>query len=87
VPLDLPRPTQVESIPDTKERLRSTLCLAADLRGRHLKKFQQGLSHAVHQVAERVNDYGPIRGLPAFAKFERDLGRIMRTFVSQGRGT
>jgi hypothetical protein len=87
VPLDLPRLTQGESLADPKERLRSTLCVAADLRGRHLKKFQQGLSHAVHQVAERVNDYGPIRGLPAFAEFERELRRLLGTFESQGRGS
>ncbi|HSN99332.1 MAG TPA: hypothetical protein VLS89_13645 [Candidatus Nanopelagicales bacterium] len=70
VPLDLPRPRDVESI-HAKDRLYQCLKTASGLKGHRLQKFSP--EHRVQIVAERIEDYSPLRRLEAFVALEKEL--------------
>ena len=66
--LDLPSQTRVEDLPDPKEDLRAALRIASELQGRRLKKFNT--SQAFWRVLDFVQDFSPLRQLPAYCRFE-----------------
>jgi hypothetical protein len=68
VPLVLPAWREVEEIPDPKERLLSLLRIASELGGRRLRQLDPG--KALHLIANFVDDFSPLRALPAFRAFE-----------------
>jgi hypothetical protein len=65
----------IERIADPKALLHDLLRTASGLRGRRLAKFDERGS--AKRVAERIDDYRPLRNLDAFARFERDLARAL----------
>jgi hypothetical protein len=69
--LQLPHLPLVESLPDPKNLLYDLLREASELRGRRLKKFS--VSKSAHLVAEYIEDYSPLRTLPAFNALEAEL--------------
>lgn len=71
VRLELPSEKEIEELPDPKSKLQDLLREASDLSGRRRKKF------SVHAPAQRVVSFmgtvEPLRGLPAFQRFEGEL--------------
>ncbi len=75
VPLDLPRLMRLEDLPDPKADLYNLICLASGLRGRRLKKLN--VRQSAVRVAEYIEDFSPLRTLPAFKALERDLEEVV----------
>lgn len=73
--LELPRLDRLESIPDPKALLFSLLQKASGLTGRRLKRFRPHL-HA-YRLGELIEDYSPLRRLPAFRAMEADVDRAL----------
>jgi len=74
VALNLPPLGRIEDRPDPKEDLRQALKSASELKGRRLKKFNT--SHAFWRVVDFLEDFSPLRQLPAYAAFENAVRRI-----------
>lgn len=71
-PLSLPTPTVVcERLPDPKAKLLSMLREASGLRGRRLARFSP--ERARFRIAELIDDFAPLRGLPAFQVLEKEI--------------
>ncbi len=77
IALDLPPLARLESVADPKERLGKALLTAAEATGRHRKRFQQDLAGRTQRVAELIEDFSPLRRLPAFAQLERDCRAVV----------
>jgi hypothetical protein len=73
IPLNLPKPKQVESIADPKSLLRQTLALASGLSWRRLQQFNDRFSQHRAQLLERINPDGPIRDVRSWCDFNADL--------------
>lgn len=69
--LNMPPMASVEGLPDPKAALISLLRQASGLSGRHLRRFDH--SRAAYRVSELIDDYSPLRTLPAFAAYEQRL--------------
>jgi len=69
--LQLPELRRLEHQPDPKNVLRDLLRQASGLSLRRLKGFP--MSDRTHRVAELINDFSPLRILPAFAALESEL--------------
>lgn len=79
VTLNLPSRTRLEDLADPKEDLYALLRQASELHGRRLKSFP--VSQQARLVVNYIEDYAPLRLLPAFAKLEEDL---VQTLQAQG---
>jgi hypothetical protein len=75
--LSLPPISRVESLPNPKETLRELIVQATELPQRRLKKFK--LEQAVHRLAELIEDFSPLRQLPAFRRLENELKTVIET--------
>ncbi len=73
--LSLPKLQAIEKIPDPKELLHDQLRIASELTGRRLRRFSAH-EHAF-RVAELVENWEPLRKLPAFAAFEQELDDVL----------
>jgi hypothetical protein len=71
VRLELPPARDAEKIPDPKELLHNLLREASELNARRRRRFS--VSHASRMVAECIDDFSPLRQLPAFAELETNL--------------
>lgn len=74
-PLDLPALHHLEELPDPKQRLHQTLRAASGLGPRGRRSLRLGA--AVHRIAQLVDDFSPLRTLPAFTAFDRDLAALL----------
>lgn len=70
-PLGLPSLKRVESRPDPKEDLQKALLAACELSGRRLKKFNT--AGAFWRIVDYIEDFSPLRELPAFQAFEKSI--------------
>ena len=75
--LSLPPISRVESLPDPKETLRELFVQATELPQRRLKRFR--IEQAVHRLAELIEDFSPLRQLPAFCQLENELKTVIET--------
>jgi hypothetical protein len=73
-PLDLPR-SSLEDLPDPKGLLNELLKRASDLSGRRRQRFN--VRHAAHRLADLIEDYAPLRSLPAFRRLEDRITRVV----------
>jgi len=80
--VDLPH-THPEEIADPKAFLHGALRVASELKGRRLRDFN--VSQAAHRVAEYVDDFSPLKSLPAFAKLEERLAEVVRRLSGVNR--
>lgn len=71
VPLQLPNIRRLEHEPDPKNVLHKILRQASGLSSRRLKSFSA--SDCTHRVSELINDFSPLRILPAFKALESEL--------------
>ncbi len=79
IALDLPRPRELESIPDPKERLDQALLRATELSGRRLERSRRRLSPMKHRVGELTPSFEALRQLPAFSSFEVSLREALQS--------
>ena len=79
--LDLPPLKELESLPDPKTTLHEALRRASNVRGRRLHTFPVG--QRARRVAELIDDFSPLRALPAFGALEHDVQNV----VSKARWT
>jgi len=82
VALDLPRPSTVENMPDPKATMFELLREASGLRGRRRKRFVTAGS--ARRIADFLDDFAPLRGVPAFDALEADVANMVK---SQGWNT
>ena len=69
--LDLPRLQHVEGLPDPKEVLYELLRTASGLSGRRHKKLP--VSQLAQRVSDFIDDFAPLRTLPAFTALEDEI--------------
>lgn len=72
----LPKPDQIESIHDPKNELYNFLRKASGLKGRRLSQLKP--SRRAPQVSELIDDFTPLRMLPAFNSLEAELKRMVK---------
>ncbi len=74
-PLQLPTLKRLEHVVDPKRVLHDLLWQASGLRPGRRAQFKQAA--AVHRLAELIEDFSPLRALPAFQALEDDLRRLL----------
>lgn len=72
--LTLPAFNRIENLPDPKEVLYDLLKTACGLPTQRLRKFK--IHSAARLVTEFIDDFSPLRQLPAFAKMEAEFKEI-----------
>lgn len=75
-PLELPDIAKLEELPDPKNVLYELLRQASGLPPRRLKKFS--VNELVHRVAELIDDFTPLRSLPAFMMLEAEIEQVIK---------
>ncbi len=75
--LNSPTLGTIESLADPKQILLQSLRRASELTGRKLKRFRRDESHAARRVADYIEDFSPLRSLPAFERLESDVEAIL----------
>ncbi|MBK6431474.1 MAG: hypothetical protein IPO15_27665 [Anaerolineae bacterium] len=73
--LNLPMLKDMELLPDPKSALYDCLRRASGLHGRRLQSFPVG--QRARRVADLIEDFSPLRALPAFGALEEDVKEIM----------
>lgn len=73
IPLNMPAIKDLESCPDPKQILHELLKTASEHKGRRLKKFKERISLACYRVTDCIDDFTPLRQLPAFNRLESEL--------------
>lgn len=75
-PLLMPVLNRLEDLPDPKEVLFSLFRTASELHGRRLRSLRvRGL---IYRLVELIDDFSPLRNLPAFVAFEQQLGEALQ---------
>ncbi|HTV61000.1 MAG TPA: hypothetical protein VMH30_00370, partial [Verrucomicrobiae bacterium] len=74
VALNLPQLNRLESRPDPKKELQRALRIASELTGRRLKKFNT--TQAFWRIVDFLDDFSPLRQLPAYSAFENAVYRM-----------
>jgi hypothetical protein len=77
IQLELPSLRQLENNPDPKKVLHNLLYQASELTNRRLRNFP--VSERVIRVAELIDDFSPLRALPAFVALETELKTIIKS--------
>jgi hypothetical protein len=75
VKLDLPPLKTAENITDPKLTLHTALKAASGLKGRRLASFRPEV-HA-HRVATLIDDFSPLKTLPAFQRLAQDMQPLL----------
>ena len=75
LPASLPPLRRIEDNADPKTVLYELLRQVSGLSGRRLRRFQPS-SHAI-RVADFIDDFSPLRAVPAFAALEEDILKIL----------
>ncbi|MCG8925544.1 DUF4276 family protein [Lentzea sp. CC55] len=73
VPLDLPHPSRIETVPDPKKLLKEKLAIASGLSGRKLSKFNDRFSQHRRQLLERLDPTGSVCSVPSWNRFISEL--------------
>jgi hypothetical protein len=81
-PLNLPALNRAEDRPDPKRDLREALKAASELTGRRLKKFNS--AQAFSRVVDLLEDFSPLRQLPAYLAFESAVRRASQSGWAPG---
>jgi hypothetical protein len=80
VALPLPRPKEIEDIPDPKAELFSLLKIATELPPQRLRRFnEQG---ARSRVASFLDDLSELRKIPSFSDFEAALCSALKSQIA-----
>jgi hypothetical protein len=76
IKLTIPPFQKIEGLPNPKETLHRLLQDATELPSRRLKRFSH--VQAFYRLAELIEDFSPLRQLPAFVALEKDLQSIIQ---------
>lgn len=79
-PLNIPRASQIENIPNPKQLLFDLLTTASELGGRRRASFNP--REHVRRVAELISNHNLLRQLPSFQRFENELMAATDTFTN-----
>ncbi len=74
--LALPDVAQLEELPNPKNILHELLRQASGLSSRRVRKFS--VNERVHRVAELIDDFTPLRSLPAFMILEAEIKQLIK---------
>ena len=74
-PLNLPPLSRAEELASPKATLHTALREASELSGRRAAQFRS--DEAAERLAELVQDWSPLRQLPAFCRLEEDVRRTL----------
>jgi hypothetical protein len=74
--LTMPAIKTLEDLPDPKEVLFALLRTASELHGRRLRSLREHI--LLHRVVELLDDFSPLRRLPAFVAFEKELRQALQ---------
>lgn len=77
MPLDLPKPSQVESIAQPKERLKELLLEASGQTGRRRQKIKKRFGRHRRLLLRRLEPEGPVSQVPAWQRFYKDLQEVL----------
>ena len=77
VPLNLPILSDIKGLPNPKRVLHNMLREASELGAHRRRRF--GTSGAIQRIPECIEDFSPLRGLPAFAALEDDIRRTIES--------
>jgi hypothetical protein len=77
IPLSMPQLSQLESLPNPKAKLLDLLVTASETSGRRLDQFKKEARSRIHQLAEFIPDYSPLRNLHAFRSFEAEFTNVV----------
>lgn len=80
-PLNLPAPNQVESQVNPKKLLHAELRRASGRKGRRAKQFRPEVS--VHRMVDLIDDFRPLRELPAFRALENEVCAVLKQFEAR----
>lgn len=72
--LMLPQSSKIEQLPDPKTKLRELLQTACGLPPLRLRSFN--VRRAARLVTEFIDDFSPLRQLPAFARMEAEFKQV-----------
>lgn len=75
-PLQLPNISTLEQQPDPKNILYQLLSQASGLTSRRLKQFP--VNERIHRLAELIDDFSPLRLLPAFNALEAEVEQVIQ---------
>lgn len=81
VTLSLPRLQRLEDCHDPKDLLYRSLLIASEKRGRRRDQFRRDLPARIHRVADLIEDFSPLRQLPAFRSFEESTRRVVQSIA------
>ena len=73
--LQLPRLADIERLPDPKGIMRQLIRDASGLSGRRLQRLEV----RPQRVAELIDDFSPLRHLPAFQALEQEIDLVVRS--------
>jgi hypothetical protein len=73
--LDLPEIQTLEEIHNPKDLLRTALLKASGLNVRRRSQFR--IQERVHRVAEYIDDFSPLKALPAFQMLQSDISAVI----------
>lgn len=76
-PLQLPAMATIELLLNPKELFFSLICDASDLSSTRLKKLRP--QQRAHLVAQAIDDFEPLRELPAFRALESELSEVVKS--------
>lgn len=76
--LPIPRLQRLEDQPDPKSLLHDCLVIASEKSGHRSDRFRRDLPGRVHRVADLIEDFSPLRQLPAFRSFEETARRVIQ---------
>ena len=77
IPLELHPLRRLESLPNPKRTLYDLLKKASGLKGRRLKRFNE--TRCAKRVSYFIDDFSPLRELPAFTALEEEVKRFVQT--------
>jgi len=75
MPLEIPPIKKLEEVPNPKDLLWNLLSAASGLRPGRLRRFAP--APRTHRLADIIEDFSPLRRLPAFQALEEDLKLIL----------
>ncbi|HEY5287352.1 MAG TPA: hypothetical protein VIJ50_09630 [Solirubrobacteraceae bacterium] len=81
-PLGLPAQAGIERLVDPKAALGAALDRASGFSGRRLAKFKRDFSEHRRQLLDRLDRNGPIKGLAAWSRLEKDVEQAMSLLLS-----
>lgn len=76
--LKLPKINQIEKLPNPKETLCELLRQASELQGRKMKQFKATEKERIQRLAQLVNNFSPLRNLPAFQALETEIEQVIQ---------